>query len=299
MDSNINILYGDLLKHVTEKKLKDISVDVISRYKAKDINSLLYYADVLELDASGMNISRLFALIIQNYHPDKTAFILSSIEDNFKQNKLSELQRLKRIYIFNKHKSIPFNKKYDIDIEETYAYSDEYSGHSENAASYDEKKYEYDDETADDINPNEYGFIEAINRMVFGGIDDSITVEDLHNIEGELDLSDSEIVDLKGIEHCRNITILNLSGNHIDKIERLSGLGMLELLYLSDNNIESIDCLLNLQNLKELDISFNSIEDISVLLKLNELIYVNMLDNPIKNRDVIKELEDRGIIVIC
>jgi Leucine-rich repeat (LRR) protein len=299
MDNNIEKIYSELLIHVTEKKLKDISVDIISRYKARDINSLLRYADILEFDASGMNISRLFARIIQNYHPDKTAMVLTGIQDNYKEKKISELLRLKRIYMFSKLRPAASAKKYDIDVEETYSYSDEYFGRSEEAP-YDESKYEFDyeDEIADEISPYEYGFIDAVNRMIFGGLDYSVTPEDLLNMEGELDLSDSEIADLRGIEHCRNITILNLSGNNIVKIEPLSRLEMLELLYLSDNDIESIDCLGGLTNIKELDISFNSIEDISVLLKLNELIYVNLIENPIKNKDIIKELEERGVIVI-
>lgn len=301
MDSNIETIYSDLLHHVTEKKLKDISVEVISRYKAKDLNALLRFADILEFNASGMNISRLFARVIQHYHPDKISMILSSIEENYKEKKVPELLRLKRIYIFNKRKSSAPDKRYDIDVEETYSYGDEYSGYEDlNDSYYGDLKAEseFDLESDNEINPHEYGFIEAVNKMFFGGIDDSITVEDLHNLEGELDLSDSDIYDLKGIEQCRNITILNLSGNRIDRIERLAGLEMLECLYLSDNEIESIDCLVNLKNLKELDISFNNIEDIAVLLGLGELIYVNIMENPVKNREVIKMLEERGVIVI-
>jgi len=304
MNKNIENIYNDLLNHVTEKKLKEISVDVIGRYKAKDLSSLLEYADILEFDASGMNISRLFARVIQNYHPDKTALILSGIEENFRNKKIDELLRLKRIYIFKKNKSSAKNNKYDIDIKETYSFDDDYFDQSEKASSYDYRKDEFefdenpDKEFDEDINQYEYGFIEAINKLVFGGIDDSITIQDLMNIEGELDLSDSEILDLKGIESCRNVTILNLSGNNIEKIDRLSGLEMLECLYLSDNDIESVKSLENLENLKELDISFNNIEDISSLLKLKELIYVNLIGNPVKTKDIIKELEERGVIVI-
>jgi len=299
MNNNIETIYQDLRKHVTEKKLKDISVDVIDRYKAKDLNALLHFAGILEFDASGMNISRLFARVIQHFHPDKTSLILGIIEENYKENNLEELLRLKRIYVFNKIKPVPVNKKYDIDIEETYSYSDEYFGSREEAPDSDiENDFEFNDDV--DVEPvtHEYGFIEAVNSMFFGGLDDSITPEDLNNMEGELDLSDSEIYDLKGIELCRNITILNLSGNQINRIDRLSGLEMLECLYLSENDIESVDCLENLNNLKELDISFNNIEDISVLLKLDQLLYVNIMENPVKNKDVIKMLEERGVIVI-
>jgi len=299
MNNNIETIYDDLKNHVTEKKLKDISVDVINRYKSKDLNALLRFADILEFDASGMNISRLFARVIQHYHPDKISLILCTIEQNYKENKLDELLRLKRIYIFNKTKSIPVNKKYDIDIEETYSYSDEYFGKREETPDFDiNNDFEFDDHIDGQSDIHEYGFIEAVNNMFFGGMDDSITPEDLGKLEGELDLSDSEIFDLKGAELCRNVTILNLSGNQIDKLDRLAGLEMLECLYLSENDIESIDCLENLHNLKELDISFNNIEDIKVLLKLGELLYVNIMENPVKNKEVIKMLEEKGVIVI-
>lgn len=300
MDSKIESVYHELIKHVTEKKLKEISVDVIDRYKAKDLNSLLRYADILDINASGMNISRLFSRVIQNYHPDKTASILNSIENSFEEGKLENLLSYKKKYIFEKTGEKLNQKKYDLDVEETYSYSDEYFGHEEEPVSRNNEQDDFDFEYTpdDEINPYDYGFIEAANRMFFGGLDYSITAEDLNNLEGDLDLSDSEIFDLKGVEHCRNITILNLSGNHIEKVERLSGLEMLESLYLSDNDIESIDSLAGLQNLKELDISFNMIEDISVLLNFNELLYVNLIGNPVKNKDVIKELEERGVIVI-
>lgn len=300
MDKNTEAIYRELQKNITVQKLKELSVDIISRYKAKDLNSLLRYADILEFDASGMNISRLFARVIQNYHPDKTAMILGGIEESFKTDNVSELLRYKKIYLFSRLKKTSDKSKYDINIEETYTYSDDYFGSREDETPADDiyDRYEPEDEFDDGSSRFDYGFIEAVNNLFFGGLDDSITPEDLQNIEGELDLSDSDIVDLKGIEHCRNITILNLSGNRIDKIDRLKGLELLELLYISENEIENIDSIVNLKNLKELDISFNSIEDISVLLKLEELVYVNLMGNPVKNKNVIKELEERGVIVI-
>jgi len=300
MTKEIQTIYNNLLKSVTEKKLKEISIDIISTYKARDMNSLLVYADILGFDASGMDISRLFARIIQNYHPDKATLITGRIEDSFKENRISDLLRFKQIYMFKKPVKKTTSNKYDINFEETYSYNDEFSGQTEGYSQRDFRndEFEFEEEITDGIDPHEYGFIEAVNSLFFGGIDDSITADDLNNIEGELDLSDSEIIELNGIEHCRNITVLNLSGNNIYKIDLLSRLELIELLYISDNNIESIECLSGLVNLKELDISFNSIEDISVLLQLKELVYVNLLENPVKNGSVVNELEERGVIVI-
>ncbi len=299
MNKNIDDLYNDLRKHVTEKRLKEISVDIINSYKSRDHNALKQYAGVLEFDPSGMNISRLFARIIQHYHPDKTSIISGAIERNYEDKNIDELQRLRKIYIFKKLRPVPADKKYDIDIEETYSYSDEYFGRSEETPDFDiDEDFESDDQYKNVSDLYEYGFIEAVNSLFFGGTDDTITPEDLNNIEGELDLSDSEIFDLKGVEKCRNITILNLSGNRIEKVDRLAGLEMLECLYLAENSIESIDCLGELHNLKELDISFNNISNIDVLLKLDELVYVNIMENPVKNKDIIKMLELKGVIVI-
>jgi hypothetical protein len=299
MMNDITDIYNELKKKVNPTRLKEISVDIIKSYKEKNRGGLLFYADLLSIDHSDINISKLFAQIIQNYHPDKILKILKEIELFYKNNKIEELLRLKQVFIFKK--SIPERAfQHDINIDESYSYSDEDFGYDEKNI-YDEdigRENEFDNHEDHFFDDHEYGFIEAINRLVFGNLDFTINIQDLQNLEGELDLSDYEIYDLKGIEYCMNINSLNVSGNNVRKIDHLSRLTQMESLFLSENNIQNIDSLSELVNLKELDISFNEIEDISVLNKLENLLYVNVLGNPIKETRVIKELIDKGVLVI-
>ncbi len=297
MTDTIDSIYRKLKKQVNPARLKEISVDIITRYKAKDRGGLSFYAELLGIDPSAIDTSRLFAHIIQQYHPDKLTKIVNEIEIHFKNNKLEELVRLRNIFIFDGPVQTVI-VRHDSTVEETYEYNDEDFGYDEKTVyedeAFEEERYEPDDEPDD----HEYGFIEALTRLIFGNMDFAMTIEDVQDLEGELDLSDYDIVDLKGVEHCMNISSLNLSGNDILNINPLSRLTQLESLFLSGNRIRNINALAGLANLKELDLSFNEIEDVSVLKKLDSLLYVNLLGNQIKDTGTIKELTERGVLVV-
>jgi len=298
MAETIESLYRKLKKEVNPARLKEITVDIIGRYRARDLDGLSFYAELLGIEPSEKSLSRIFARVIQHYHPDKLTTIENEIELHYRNRKLEELARLKNIFIFE-GPARPIACRDDRPVDETYAYSDDDFGYDEKSV-YDEdvadaKETDEFDEACDE---HEYGFIEALTRLILGNLDFTITIEDVQSLEGELDLSDYDIVDLKGAEHCMNISSLNLSGNHISGIGPLSHLTQLESLFLSGNRIRSIDGLSGLANLKELDLSFNEIEDISVLKTLESLLYVNLLGNPVKDPGVIKELTDRGVLVV-
>ena len=298
MTDTIDSIYHKLKKQVNQARLKDITVDIIARYRARDLNGLSFYAELLGIEPSESGLSRMFARVIQHYHPDKLTKILNEIELHFRNNRLEELARLKNIFIFD----VPPQRAVHRDertVDETYAYSDDDFGYDEKTP-YDEDAAGVDeaDEFEEAYDDHEYGFIEALTRLILGNLDFTITIEDVQSIEGELDLSDYDIVDLKGVEHCMNISGLNLSGNHISGIAPLSRLTQLESLFLSGNRIRNINALADLANLKELDLSFNEVEDISVLKKLEGLLYVNLLGNPVRDTGTIRELTDRGVLVV-
>jgi Leucine-rich repeat (LRR) protein len=299
MTTDIDNIYNELKNKVNTARLKEISVEIISRYKRKNTRGLLFYAQLLGIDASNIDINRLFARIIQIYHPDKIIKIQNEFETHYKNNNIAELVRLKNIYIF---KEITRNDILppDEESDETYSYSDADFGYDEKFRYDDDFIHEEEFAEQEDVSFSygEYGFIEAINRLVFGNLDLTVSADDLQGLNGELDLSDYEICDLEGIEYCISINGLNLSGNNIRNINRLSYITQLESLFLSGNIIQNIDGLSGLFNLKELDISFNEVEDISVLLNLENLSFVNMMGNPIKDEGTIKALTDRGVLVI-
>ncbi|NLV68924.1 MAG: hypothetical protein GXY14_14740 [Spirochaetes bacterium] len=292
-------LYTELCGKITSDRLKDISIEIISRYRKKDHRYLAAMAESIGISSSGADMSSLFAGMIQLYHPDRLLKITSDIEESYSTGDTDALIRLKSIYLadFSNKKSIP---DYDLDFESEYFYDEDDSSFSE----FDEEETEMDDdfedsEYSDELeDEEEYGFIEAVNDLYIGNMEYELSASDLQNLDGELDLSGFDIDDLAGAEHCVNITVMNLSGNRIIRLHHLAGLVKLESLYLSENSIDDISSLAELKGLRELDLSFNQIEDISVLADLPSLQYVNLVDNPVKNIQVMDLLAARGVIVI-
>lgn len=104
-------------------------------------------------------------------------------------------------------------------------------------------------------------------------------------VENVLDLSNSEIErisQIKGLEECQDLKVLNLADNSLTSLEGLSILKSLEMLQLRNNNIISIKGLENLKNLEFLDLSNNEISEITSLETLIELGALHLDGNHIK-----------------
>jgi|GEM_PF-2524049 len=95
--------------------------------------------------------------------------------------------------------------------------------------------------------------------------DGDLTKNELHSLNGDLDLSGSSIINLLGLEYADGVTSLDLSDNEIADISTLSDLKGLDSLDLSGNGIEDISGLSKLGDLTSLDLSDNEISDISSL----------------------------------
>jgi len=294
-----NSVYEELNKKITVSRLKDISIAIINGYKKKDRGYLSRIAESIGIKASGVSLNKLFSQLIQVFHPDKHQAILNEIEIHYQHNSIEQLTRLRNIYLVDyaliSRETISYPSH-----DESYSFSQEDFGYGE----FNVREEEF--ETLDgmeefsgrDIGIRGYGFMQAVNDLFFGNLDKALSLSDLSNLDGELDLSDFEIDDLSGIEHCVNLTGINLSNNRIARIGRLSGLRRLEYLYISDNEIEDIGALGDLTRLVELDISFNSVSDVSVLLEMANLRYVNLINNPISDIRPIEKLLKKGVIVI-
>ncbi len=122
------------------------------------------------------------------------------------------------------------------------------------------------------------------------------------NIE-RLILSNTNIIEISGLEYFPNLKDLDLNRCQITKITGLENLTKLKKLDLSDNNITEItglDCLLNLEvlnlmggqitkitglenltKLKDLDLSFNQITEILGLETLTQLKRLRLYENQI------------------
>ncbi len=292
-------VYEELKKNLTVSRLKDISINIINGYKQKDLGYLSRLAQSIGIKVSDISLNRLFSQLIQLFHPDKHLAIMREIETHYQNNHMEELTRLRSIYLVDFASIVIETNPYP-SRDESYSFSPEDFGYGEFNVRDDEFKDIAGREEfhGGEAGVQEYNFTQAVNDLFFGNLDKALSLSDLSNLDGELDLSDFEIDDLSGIEHCENLTGLNLSNNGIARIGRLSGLAKLEVLYISGNEIEDIGALQDLERLVELDISFNSVSDVSVLLELDNLRYVNLINNPISDMRPIEKLLKKGVIVI-
>ena len=92
----------------------------------------------------------------------------------------------------------------------------------------------------------------------------------------KLDLSESGIKDLGGIEKLINLENLNLRDNEITSIQQLAGLTDLRKLDLRGNQIVDINELSNLRKLEYLNLRENPIKDLSPITKLTALRSLNI-----------------------
>jgi hypothetical protein len=86
-----------------------------------------------------------------------------------------------------------------------------------------------------------------------------------------LDLSENELVDLRGLERFTKLTSLNVATNQIRDVSPLENLTELKTLDLSRNQISDLQPLRTLINLESLNVSANNISDVSPLKNLTKL----------------------------
>jgi hypothetical protein len=308
MNTEIESIYKEIKSAVNRERLTEISTDIISRYRDRDIEGLTWYASLLDIQFSEQNLNGLFAKIIQSYHPDKLSTIQAELERSYRDSDETALMRLRHAFIFreaprgggrrSEESSFEYEEEYRYDEDESEYREEEFTGEDEAVFDDEDSGFGDEDVTGDERGAEEFGFIEAIHKYIFGNLDFTVNSHDIINLEGEINLSDYEIADLKGIEHCVNVVSINLSGNSIFRVSPIAALVKLKYLYLAENSIDNIDPLAHCASLVELDLSYNDIEDVSALLALKNLRYVNLIGNPLEDRSVIGELAKRGVLVL-
>ena len=104
---------------------------------------------------------------------------------------------------------------------------------------------------------------------------------DLSNkyVSGEGYVNSNEISDLSPLSGLNNLTWLNLFRNSISDVSALSGLTKLTWLNLSGNSISDVSFLYGLNNLTWLGLSGNSISDVYPLSGLTKLEWLDLRNN--------------------
>ena len=118
-------------------------------------------------------------------------------------------------------------------------------------------------------------------------IGDSITTHTLLNLT-HLDVPNSGITDLTGLEHAHSLTYLGLRGqgnannNRVSYFSPLAGLTNLTL-DLSQSFLSDVSSLAGLKNLKKLILRSNNISDVSPLANLKKLTQLDLSSNNISD----------------
>ncbi|MGD9487230.1 MAG: leucine-rich repeat domain-containing protein [Calditrichaceae bacterium] len=294
-------LYSQLKAAYNESNLNYITTRIIELYRHNNDAAILKLGrkikEFAELDSSKAN--RLFSQLILLYHPDKLNYYRNMLEKYHLQKDHEKLSQFTHIFIIQEalNTSIVHN---NFDYENLYYSQVQYGLDEDDLSSMgqtDSLENGWDNEVAAVPDDRFIDFLRAFQNQE--NIDFNINSPDfiLEQLVGELDLSDSNIGDLKGVEYCKNITSIDLSRNQIIDISELSELVNLESVYLSNNYISDIFILSNLINLKYIDLSFNDMSDIEPLMDLDKLEYLNVIGNVVPVEQI-NRMRKRGVVVI-
>jgi len=285
-----------LLEAYSEANLNKITRNLIRLYKEKEFEKLNIISGmlsewveiVIEPDGKG------FAKIISLYHPDRGDYYRNLIGAATKQEDAVTLARFEHVFVIQDIEEIAANIESfeDIDYHPEYEWDVKDTGFS-----YFQDKKKKPRNGKRKAKSDGYSFYEAMQIRQYGDIDTTFPTYYLEDMD-EIELSESEIDDLDGVEYCIHTISLDLSFNRIYDLSPLASLGSLQELNLSNNQIEYIDDISNLQQLKSIDLSNNSIGDILPLLEIETLEYADLSGNKI-SPDQIKVLRDIGVTVDC
>lgn len=142
--------------------------------------------------------------------------------------------------------------------------------------------------TTDEIKIADECLLNALKKQFGTNEDGGLNIENIETIS-ELDLSNSHIKDLTGLDIFSNLIKLTLKNNEIEDITVLKNLNKLNYLDISGNVISDISSLRYLNNLNELYAQANIIDNVTPLNKLHELKILKISDNQIEN---ISDLSD-------
>ena len=285
-----------LLEAYSEANLNKITRNLIRLYKEKEFEKLNiisvmlseWVEIVIEPDGKG------FAKIISLYHPDRGDYYRNLIGAAATQGDDVTLARFEHVFVIQDIEEIAANIESfeDIDYHPEYEWDAKDTGFS-----YFQDKKKRPRNGMRKAKSDGYSFYEAMQIRQYGDMDTTFPTYYLEDMD-EIELSESEIDDLDGVEYCLHTISLDMSFNRIYDLSPLASLGSLQDLNLSNNQIEYIDDISNLQQLKSIDLSNNSIGDILPLLEIETLEYADLSGNKI-SLDQIKVLRDIGVTVDC
>ncbi|HEY3371942.1 MAG TPA: leucine-rich repeat domain-containing protein [Prolixibacteraceae bacterium] len=283
-----------LLDAWSEANLNKIARNLIRLYQEKQFEKLNIISGmvspwleiVIETDGKG------FSKMISLYHPDRGDYYRSQISAAaiLKDDRL--LARFEHIFVIQDIEEIAANiESYeDIDYDPQYVWDVQDKGFS-----YFQSNKKRPRSRPCKASSVGYTFYEAVKIRHYGDKDIEFPTCYLEAMD-EIELSESAINDLEGVEYCIHTLVLDLSFNHIADISLLYHLNRLQELNLANNQIADIDALTHMHHLLSIDLSNNSIDDVSPLFEMEKLEYAHLTGNRIPPGQI-TELREMGVTV--
>lgn len=289
-------IYDQLREAYKEENLNKLALELITLNQKQEYGILKQLAEIIspwtkiDIGPEGKGFTKFMMM----YHPDRGDFYRKQVDELFQKNDFEGLLQFTHILKIRNieeltasmvdYEDIDYSPVYGFDFEETRQYSyDDYEGYNSST------RY------ARDLSIEGFTFYEAVQIRMYGDTSvefPSYYLEDLDDIE----MADSEIADLEGIQYCIHAESFDLSGNLISDLTPLWSLSNIRDLNMADNQIGYIDVLSNLLDLRNLNLANNQIDDISPLFSLDQLEYVELSGNPVSEYQV-EQLREMGVAV--
>lgn len=144
---------------------------------------------------------------------------------------------------------------------------------------------------ADNVFPDK-GLEAAVRAEVFEKRynQEPITVEDVKNISRVVGRGKG-IKSLEGLQHCKEVMLLDLENNEIADLSPIKELKLLQSVTLAGNKITDLAPLEGLTKMQLLDISRNQVTDLNPVKGMENLRDLWAADNQIKSLDPVRELK--------
>ncbi|QDV64280.1 Internalin-A precursor [Crateriforma conspicua] len=132
---------------------------------------------------------------------------------------------------------------------------------------------------------------DAVRREVFAKRynDEPITASDVAKISRVVGI-DQKITSLEGLQHCKELMLIDLRDNAISDLSPIANLKRLQSVSLSDNKIRDIGPLKDLTSMQYLDLSGNKIADLSPVANMSNLRTLYAADNRLPDIAVVAKL---------
>jgi Leucine-rich repeat (LRR) protein len=274
-------LYRQLTEAYSDANLNRITAALLDLYKSRQHRALRELARRISaiVPVDDARISKCFSQLVMLYHPDKGTAYRKEIESLARKSP-KQLDRFSHILLLGDLHDLPR----EAPVAEDSEFASEYVWDPEEEVrrpmrEWEEQTFE-DEQFADSAEAYENTFFQAMKMKIYGSLDIEMPYYYLADLD-DIEMSDSGIVTLDGIEHCTHANVIDISGNAITDLSDLQGLHRLEELYASRNQIGYVDALSSLTNLRIVDLSLNEIDDVSPLFELEHLELVNIVGNPV------------------